>query len=561
MLKKLALAVMIVCGAAAAQNVTAPATLDPGQIYNTGNIVQPTTTTTGSTWVNGVYQDQLTCWGWGDPGYCGPNAIVRPGGNINFSFGTTDLYQVQAIASVLPGGGSGLRVNGYNFGFMAKNGNGWDGGGLDTLSAYVNIYGSDGKSVRNDYYDLNWKFDWTTFNYSKTFDTPYAAKDLSTVQYGFVGRDNNFWAGPYGPEITNVSFGLKYSVDPCATNPLYSPTCPGYMDALNKLLPPPVVVEPVVTTTLVAPTTTIADPVSAPTSVSTAPTSQPSVVAPAVSAPAPTAASSTTAPSTSANNRENSGANNAQAMSIIGRNQERDRETLSVAQSAVSAAATAAVAAQQEAVSVATAAVANSTNNNAVSGSAANNTGPGFRSTAAANNAASQTSAFQLMSGISVVTANSPQLQNILSATTGSSSTAETTTVTPPQSAVTSNSGLATVESNVAVAANFLTDRTSPINNVIEQRLAAPASTAATTGPSVNTRASDNEAAGNVSIATMAVAPIGYGDYLNFSLRDAAFYAPREVYRNQRTVDNARALRQLTNDSRHREMVEQQYRR
>ena len=38
-------------------------------------------------------------------------------------------------------------------------------------------------------------------------------------------------------------------------------------------------------------------------------------------------------------------------------------------------------------------------------------------------------------------------------------------------------------------------------------------------------------------------------------------YAPKEVYRNQRNVDNARLLRQLTNDSRHQEMTEQQYRR
>ena len=35
---------------------------------------------------------------------------------------------MQAIASVLPNTGSGLRVNGYNFGFTAKNGNGWDDG-------------------------------------------------------------------------------------------------------------------------------------------------------------------------------------------------------------------------------------------------------------------------------------------------------------------------------------------------------------------------------------------------------------------------------------------------
>ena len=568
MLKKLALAVMIVCGAASAQNVTAPATLDPGQIYNTGNIVQQTTTTSGSTWVNGVYQDQLTCWAWGDPGYCGPNAIVRPGGNINFSYGTTDLHQIRAIASVLPGGGSGLRVNGYNFGFAAKNGNGWDGGGLDTLSAYVNFYGSDGKSVRNDYYNLNYQFDWTTFNYSKTFDTPYAAKDLSTVQYGFVGRDNNFWAGPYGPEITNVNFSLKYSVDPCANDPLYSPTCLGYMDALNKLLPPPVVVEPVATTSPVTATTTVAEVVTAPatTSVSTAPSSQPSVIAPVVSAPAPVATSSSSSntasvASSSANNREVSGANTAQAMSIISRNQERDRETLSVAQSAVAAATAAAASAQQEAVAVAASAVANSTNNNAVSGAGPNNTGSGFRSAAVSNNAVSQTLSVQNVPGQATISGNSMRLPGASTISISHTNNVDTAPALQIQSLTTTGPGSAVVETNVTVAPSFLTDRTNPINNIVEQRQTPPASTTSTTGPSVNTRAADNEAAGGVSLAVMAVAPQGYGDYLNCTLRDAAFYAPREVYRNQRNVDNQRALRQLTNDSRHREMVEQQYRR
>ena len=570
MLKKLALLAMFVCGSIAAQNVTAPATLDPSQVYNSGNIVQPTTTSTGSTWVNGVYQDQLTCWAWGNPGYCGPNAIVRPDGNINFSYGTTDLHQIRAIASVLPGGGSGLRVNGYNFGFTAKNGNGWDGGGLDSLSAYVSFYGSDGNSVRHDYYNLNWKFDWTTFNYNKTFDTPFAAQDLSTVRYGFVGRDNNFWAGPYGPEIYGVNFSLKYSVDPCIKDPLYSPTCPGYMEALNKLLPPPVVVEPVTTSSLTTATSTVVEPVAAPTTISasTAPSSQPSMVAPVVSAPAPVTTSSSSsvsssaaAASSSANNREASGANTAQAMSIISRNQERDRETLSVAQSAVSAATAAAAAAQQEAVAVAASAVANSTSNNAVLGTGPSNAGTGFRSAAVSNNVMSQTLSVQSVPGQTTISGNSMRLPGASTTSIGHTNNVDTAPALQIQSLTTTGPGSAVVETNVTVAPGFLTDRTNPINNIIEQRQTPPASTAATTGPSVNTRAADNEAAGGVSLAVMAVAPQGYGDYLNFTLRDAAFYAPREVYRNQRNVDNARALRLLTNDSRHREMVEQQYRR
>lgn len=564
---------MLVCGVAVAQQTTtltppsSQPVLEPGVVYNTGNIVQPTTTTTGSTWVGAVYQNQLTCWTAGDPGYCGPQAIVRPGNNINFSYGSTYVYQQQHISTLLPTSVSGIQVNGYNFSFTAKNGNGWDDGRTDQLTALVRFWDNTGSKGANNLlygnsWNLSYKYNWTTFNYSDTFTTPLSVPSIGQVQYGFIGRDNNGWAGPYGPELTGISFSLKYSVDPCATNPMYSPTCPGYLDALNKLLPAPISVEPVAATTTAA--TTITEPAAAPVATtSTAPSLQPSVVAAVVSAPAPSTASSSTTSSTSAaaSTRENSGANTSQAMSIISRNQERDRETLAIAQTAVSAAVAAAAAAQQEAAAVAATAVANSTNNAATVGGAGN-AGTGIRSSAAVSNAATQTSAFQLVSGASAVSANAPQTQNTNAAALASANTMDAAPVVQTQSLATTGTGSNVAETNVALSSNFLTDRSNPLNTVLEQRLQMPpASTMTATGPTVNTRAVDNEAAAGVTIATMALAPAGYGDYLNFTMRDAAFYAPREIYRNQRNVDNQRALRQLTNDSRHREMVEQQYRR
>lgn len=198
----------------------------------------PTTTSSGSTWGNAVYQDNLTCWAWGDPGYCGPNAIVRPGNNINFSFGLSDVYQARNLSEVLPNSGTGLRVNGYNFSFTAKNGNGWDNAQQDYLLAYVFFTSSQQTMEQYKVYDLNSKFNWTNFSFSETFNSPYASKDLAAVQYGFVGQDSNNWAGPYGPEVTNIKFSLKYSTDPCAIDPLSSPTCPGYLDLINKYTAP-----------------------------------------------------------------------------------------------------------------------------------------------------------------------------------------------------------------------------------------------------------------------------------------------------------------------------------
>jgi hypothetical protein len=78
---------------------------------------------------------------------------------------------------------------------------------------------------------------------------------------------------------------------------------------------------------------------------------------------------------------------------------------------------------------------------------------------------------------------------------------------------------------------------------------------------SVKTNVQDNDLAAGVRIERMSVVPTGFNAYTNYMLRDVAFYAPKEIYRNQKTIDNTRALRQLSSDKLHQEMVEQQYRR
>lgn len=560
---------LIIASVVAAQQTAG--TLDPTQVYTTGNIVQPTIAGTGQTpWVNGVYQDQLTCWAWGNPGYCGPNAIVRPGNYINFSFGMTDLYQIQSIASVLPNSGMGLRVNGYNFGFMAKNGNGWDDGRQDYLTAYVTFYGTDGKVKDYTNYDLNSKFDWTQFNYTKDFVSPYPAKDLSSVQYGFVGMDNNFWAGPYGPEIYNVSFSLKYSVDPCATNPLYSPTCPGYMDALAKLLPPAPTVDNTTTSTTTTATTTVtttvvADPISPTVTVTSTPINNTTNTTNTSTTNSTTPTTSTTTATTQTatvqkEGQQQNSSGTSLGLSVISKNQQREQAIATQAvQNATATAQAAATQSQQEANSIASQAVSNSTLSAATTNQSMSN-GTGLKT----NGSSSTSLTLPGMSPDIMPNQQSQQftLNNNGNVITNSLSIQNNRQVYNPIS-VTNQSALSGQSESVSMLQpDFLTNRTNPINEVIEAKQNVPQnSSGQTIGSSVNRNAGDNDVAGGVNIAKMAVAPTGYGDYLNFTLKDAAFYAPKEVYKNQRNVDNARALRQLTNDSKHQQMVEQQYRR
>ena len=107
---------------------------------------------------------------------------------------------------------------------------------------------------------------------------------------------------------------------------------------------------------------------------------------------------------------------------------------------------------------------------------------------------------------------------------------------------------------------NFTTDKTNPVNDIIDSKPVVTEQRTETNLAAVNRNAQNNEVAGGVDINNIAVVPVGFNAY-NVALRDAAFYAPKEIYRNQKTVDNVRALRSLASDRLHQEMVDQQYRR
>jgi hypothetical protein len=69
----------------------------------------------------------------------------------------------------------------------------------------------------------------------------------------------------------------------------------------------------------------------------------------------------------------------------------------------------------------------------------------------------------------------------------------------------------------------------------------------------------NNELAGNVTLASLGSPPEGFNLY-STAMPDVSFYASREIYRNQRVIDNP-ASRRLFNstDRLHQEMVDQQY--
>jgi hypothetical protein len=583
-------------------------TLDPTQVYTTGNIVQDTPQGGPTPWVGGVYQDQLTCWGWGDPGYCGPSPIVRPGGHINFSYGSSYIYQQQHISTLLPSL-TGLQVNGYNFGFTAKNGNGWDDGRTDNLMALVRFWDNTGgrgadNLLYGNVYSLNYKFNWTTFNYSETFTKPLAVPSIGQVQYGFIGSDNNGWAGPYGPEIYNVNFSLKYSVDPCVTNVLSSPSCPGYLDAIAKLTPQPTMTG-VTTETTYAGTTTLVDSVlisptgtygsllPPPDTTQPSPTQQSSPLPPGPAMPGPTQQASTTQPSstqTRIGEVSDSGGGSkstvslSSVLSMIGSNQEKTAALeKSVVQAADAQAFSAGESAKQQAEKLAA-----DVQSQSIANSGGSQSGSMAASATQSFGMQTQGSTISLPGNLqSSAAANSTRLQQSINSSNMISQT-ETTpsfnTTAQQQYDIQSSSrqefNVAMVTPQVSYSLFAPTRYTpqvqieppttdgikfgyrGPLENAMDARPVMPqASNNSQQTDSVKKNVANNEAAGDVKVEDLSKQGANLALYMALKMQDVAFYAPKEVYRNQRVVDNARLLRSLSggSDALHQRMVDQQY--
>ncbi len=523
----------------------------------TGNLVNNSTSNNDVTtrWQNvGSWNQGLPCWRGGDPG-CTSQPYFN-NGSFNFSYGTTNVYQTVGIATALANSGTGLQVNGFNFGFTAKNGNGWDDGRQDYLVAYANFKNAAGTIVQSyDYSNVtNRQYNWTTFSFSETFTTPYAVKDLSTATYGFIGRDNNFWQGPYGPEIYGVNFSLKYSVgtDPCTTNVYSSPSCPGYASAMATLSPSSssssgtVTISPLASSSSGSVTALSTDP-------SVTPVTNVNVGGVELSTTGTIAVPDGVPQVVKDSKPQESSSTKSLAMNIIRQQQAKDKELqTTVSQKAVQENTQAGAKANQQAMAIVenTSAMVTASAQTSVVNQAIQNIQPATTPTVSVQ----QERPTQLvaptryelpgldkeittLSNMSMGTVNY-SIQNVRQE--------QKTFTTESENAIQQNSSLLTRGNPINDIINKLPDFT---NNEQEQKV-----------ETVNRNVQSNELAGGVDITAMAMLPKGFDGYTNLKITDASFYKPEEIYKNQNTVDNVRALRQLSSDRLHQEMVNQQYR-
>ena len=152
---------------------------------------------------------------------------------IMFSYGNALVSQTIAINQALKA--TGIQVDGYQYHWhyklMPNN-----GGGTDTLTFEVSVKDSAGQVVETYTYDYSGPADGLDVHQDgvQLFNQSYT--DPQSIALKIRGKDGGFWGGYYGPEITYTDLRLIYSVDPCAGNPLFDPSCDGYAEAFAKQL-------------------------------------------------------------------------------------------------------------------------------------------------------------------------------------------------------------------------------------------------------------------------------------------------------------------------------------
>jgi hypothetical protein len=533
-----------------------------------------------------------------------PNAYAYAGYSIDQSY---------AINQALGAAGVGSMIHGFRWGYVANaNGpycNSWDMGffgcwdirfpSITTNVSITNSAGADIYSVSRTYQNS-----YNTTNYSYLFPQSQPINALGSFKFTATTNDPQAFIGMMWSKAI-------YTPDPCVINPLSSPTCPGYFKALGINTGTTTTVDTTVATTGVitndtnqttsTPTTTVATttsgvPTTTATTTSTGSTSdagtssQPTTTSQTTGSPSVTASVSPVTATPSANNPQpkvgeitlagaapaatkttSSGPSISQILNIVRAEQSRISavETAVVTQ-AVNQAQSAGQAAVQMSESVAATAAAQS-----------NTSGTTQSSSYGGSTMQSQSMSFgvgtsSLMASVSSSTSgvgiNAQRYQSSFDTSSTNQSTYSLSLLQPTsimQQVAPQTSSFTTQSSfrqSVTETENKNEQKSygkSPLDALMQQQTMMQMSTnIEQRTETVKRNVPNNELAGGVDLTSMMTQPAGFNQY-SFMMPDVAFYAPKEIYRNQRNVDNARVMRGLQggSDALHEEMVKQQYNR
>lgn len=600
MIKKLTLAVLLACSSMLSAQTVNPTT---GEVQVTSNVIDPNAWTNVIR-MNGTQLSQVEGTGGGPvPAYNTDTNTIR------FSFMPYTVSQIRAIDQVLSG--QGISVTGFNYSWKIYNDLNNCCGTRGSLFVNGSLTNKSGNVVESYFYDYsltNTGAAFQTFTGTETFNNPYQLNSLGDISISWTGSDMNFWSGYYGPRVRDTSITLNYTVKPATQSSPTVPTTDTTSTTTAELISAasqPTVQETVIsqpTSTTVA-EVTVQTPTTN-TTTSTTPTSANPVATVATVAPVAPVVTNTQTVSQATQQSNSSTTNSSSpsislALSTIRSNERREQAIVATAVASANEAAQNAVqSAEQTAMTVAATSSASSMSNVTrveQQSTPITQTTNSSTPTIASNNptvlSSSNNQPVQLI-GTTPTVARTTSTQ---STTNNESTSVNLSLVNRPQTVNTQQSNIqqTVVDSSISIVQgpalietpkpttqvavvemrnmqdndlvvfsnNFLTNRANPLTEIVENNTRPTNNTVEQKETTLNRNAVNNELAGGVQLERMAVLPVGYNSYLQLALRDAAFYAPKEIYRNQRVIDNQQAVRLLNfaSDLKHQQMVNQQY--
>lgn len=493
-----------------------------------------------------------TCAGFG--------SIINSNNLLDSTRGGGSLNQVFAVNTALGLAGSGATVHGFNYGFTYTVGQGffgctaWNQDGscswMMNTPAYVNAAVSFTNSNNQIIQQQNYSF--TSEGTSGSVSEKYLLPSSMNQTLLGTGRIMGSASGT-GSSISGAWANIIYTADPCAVNPLSSASCAGYAVAYAKTLVP---------SSTVSNELTPANPGPQPQpemSPGQQPPSGQGGPGGSGNEPGGNGNNSNNRTADSGNKSSNGNASAPSLTNILGmisNNQAKISSTeKSVVQAAESQAVQAGQQAQQQAESVAGSLTAQS-----IAGSLAQS---GAVSGLAAPGSQSQLSSWSNSTGLISGAASSgtglrlqtPSMSDILNSIDASvfQNTPESYGLQLPQ-----ERNAAQYAPDIPQTEGFKMGSNSALSNAIEQQFVPLSIAPEQKSETVKRDIPANDLARGVDIAAMALQPQGYSQY-SVAMTDVPFYAPKEIYKNQNTVDNVRVLRQLSSDRLHQQLVNQQY--
>jgi hypothetical protein len=225
LIRKLALAL---CLAFLSTTYANSQSLDPvtgTELLTTGNVLN---LGGGLPWSNTVTGQAGGASGGNTPAY-------NPGtGNIIFGYTQATVSQSIAINTALANAGLGIQLSGYKYSWQIHNDLTNYASNRGTLTGNVSLTSATGNVLESFSYDYNQNIPtMASFTGTQFFNNRYTTSQASNLTVSFTGKDQNFWAGYYGPRVHVDDVSLLYTIDPCKLNPAYSSTCSGFGNILN----------------------------------------------------------------------------------------------------------------------------------------------------------------------------------------------------------------------------------------------------------------------------------------------------------------------------------------